>query len=372
MQSLKGFATAFSNIEKELESAVKDKDFDADATPTLLSPPAGEPGTAEGGAAAISAGEPAAAPDAPAVGDHQTASARLAAALAQCAKLETKLAEKTELCAEKDEQIAAVMEEGVQLSKRQAEQEKSIRALRQSTREAQSASEKSAAELAEARAALDRMSLLHSEQANATAGQHGVALSEAVTRAAALEAEREAERAELRTLRARVASLGEELQALGLANATAEAREAVAVDALREVQLENSRLLEAGRWRDEGITSQLGELSARTDAAEAHATQLASAVASATKPLLRQLASAQTQQAAMQQAAAATEANLREKLASAEAVAEQAAARTSEAHAGDAAACGFVCHPPSMFLSLPLSLCRPLYMFLPLPLSPFL
>jgi chromosome segregation ATPase len=247
---------------------------------------------------------------------------RLNAALAQTTKLEVRLKEKTELCVEKDAQIAAVLEEGEQLSIRQAEQERQIRTLRQTTREAQHAAERATAELDEVRAQLDLSRAEHQQRESAAAGQHDMILAEATSG-----------KAELESLRARVASLSDEKQVLSLAQDAAEARERVALDALREVQAENARLLEVGRWRDEGLTHQLGELSARTDAAEAHASELASAVAQATKPLLRQVTSLQQQQTALQQAAAASEATLRGKLALAEAAAEATNLKLREAQA---------------------------------------
>ena len=197
---------------------------------------------------------------------------KLAAAVAQIGRLEAKVAEKVELCAEKDAQIAAVLEEGEQLSIRQAEQEKQIRSLRQSTREAQASAEKSATDLTEVRAELARTSKMHSAQAIAAAGQHDSLLAEALGRSSTLEAEANALRLELDAAKAKLTELGEEHTALGLASAAAETREAVALDALREVQLENARLLEAGRWRDEGISHQIGELSARTESAEVRST----------------------------------------------------------------------------------------------------
>ena len=51
-----------------------------------------------------------------------------------------------ELCNDKDAQIAAVLAEGETLSKRQAEQEQTIRKLRASLRDAQEAAEEQARE----------------------------------------------------------------------------------------------------------------------------------------------------------------------------------------------------------------------------------
>ena len=340
--SLGGFAAAFSQIENELESAVKDKDFDADA-------PSAEPAGGSGWdlqeddlqidddvstvASAAGNGREATGSSASDAAATAAIQAKLAAALAKCSKLEAKLAEKTTLCNEKDAQIAATLEEGEQLSIRQAEQEKEIRTLRASTREAQQSAERTAAELGAAKSELNRQAKALSAQASAAGAAAGAELSEALSRAEAADAELHALKAELSGLRERHAALSDEHRALGLARAAADAREAVAAEALREVQAENARLFEAGRWRDEGLTHQLGELTARTDAAEAHASELAAAVAHATKPLLRQLASLQAQQAQMAQAAAAAETELHAKLAASEASIAQAASKLEAAQA---------------------------------------
>mmetsp|Transcript_46590 Transcript_46590/g.150287 ORF Transcript_46590/g.150287 Transcript_46590/m.150287 type:complete len:89 (+) Transcript_46590:939-1205(+) len=44
------------------------------------------------------------------------------------------------------------------------------------------------------------------------------------------------------------------------ARADAEAREAALTASLAELQLENAKLSQAARWRDEGLTSQLGDV----------------------------------------------------------------------------------------------------------------
>ena len=244
---------AFAELESEMETAVKDGTPSASAAKTKT--------TAE---------PPASLPAAPDVSGGDAASSEAVAALrTHIAKLEVKLSEKTELCAEKDAQIAATLEEGEQLSIKQAEQEKTIRKLKQSTREAQVAAEKASAELAELRSQQEKMSKEQAEKESALAGD-----------SAKSEAERAADRAELQSLATRHEQLSSEFRELTLQHAQVEAREAVAVEALKEVQLENARLLEAARLRDAGLTSQLGELTARSESAEAHATQLASAVAS--------------------------------------------------------------------------------------------
>ena len=59
----------------------------------------------------------------------------------------------------------------------------------------------------------------------------------------------------------------------------------------------------------------MGELQARSDAAQAHVSQLASSVPQATKPLLRQIAALQAQQQQMQTAWRESEAGLQARLA---------------------------------------------------------
>lgn len=327
----KGFAQgllsgeAFSQIEAELESAVKDKEAPptAEAAATL----------GAGGEHAVGGGSVAATAVAATVVAGGAAEAPPGEVVARLARLEAKLAEKTELCAEKDAQIAATLEEGERLSIKQAEQEKTIRKLRQAARDAQAAADHSAAELTEVRAELERSSRLHVERESAAAGETAELRAEAVTRAEAAEAEREAERAELTALAARHEALAESHRTLSATLSQAEAREAAAVLALQEVHVENERLMQAGRWRDEGLTSQLGESCARKDAAEAHAAELAASVTRATKPLLRQVSQLQVQQQQITQAAAATEASLRARLVSAEALAERESAGRRQASA---------------------------------------
>ena len=188
---------------------------------------------------------------------------RLVASQQQCRKLEQRLAEKAELCAEKDAQIAAVLEEGEQLSKRQLDQEKTIRALRQSLREAQTATELAEAEVESLREGHEASERQRSEalaertkQAAAVEGELGGALSIAQD---ALAAERDAAAA----LRTRVAALEEEAAAASAAAAAAGAREASATEAVRELQEENERLGRAQRMREEGLQLQLSERSAR-------------------------------------------------------------------------------------------------------------
>ena len=171
-------------------------------------------------------------------------------------------------------------------------------------------------------------------------------MAEALTRAEAAEAELQGARVELTNLKLeltnqltnlkeRFAKLSDETDALRLARASAEAREAVAADALREVQAENDRLASAGRWRDEGLATRQAELTARTDAAEAQATELAAAVNAATNPLLRQLAQLRSQQEQLSDQARATETALQAQLASAALsaahAAKEAATRLDEA-----------------------------------------
>ena len=242
--SLSSFASAFSQIENELESAVKGaEDVDAadawgvkddawdDAQPekapepAAVAPPAlpsswnvldappvrgfvaappvrvkdvdamwedAKPAAvAMTAAATAGGGTESRAADAAAAAAAAT-SAKLNSALAQCAKLEAKLAdkakleaklaEKAALCTEKDAQIAAVMAEAEQLSIRQAEQEKQIRTLRASTRDAQAASESAAAELASAKTELEKTKKTLAAQASAVGAAKGAEVSEALLR----------------------------------------------------------------------------------------------------------------------------------------------------------------------------------------------
>ena len=241
--SLSSFASAFSQIENELESAVKGaEDVDAadawgvkddawdDAQPekapepAAVAPPAlpsswnvldappvrgfvaappvrvkdvdamwedAKP-AAVATTAAATAGGGTESRAADAAATAAATSAKLNAALAQCAKLEAKLAEKAKLeaklaekaalCNEKDAQIVAVMAEAEQLSIRQAEQEKQIRTLRASTRDAQAASESAAAELALAKTELEKTKKTLAAQASAVGAAKGAEVPEALLR----------------------------------------------------------------------------------------------------------------------------------------------------------------------------------------------
>ena len=275
-----------SSTEAELESAVKDKDVDAE-------PPSRRPRRTH-----LSWLHP---------------TARLIEQRDECRrpcaieKLEAKLAEKAELISAKDAQIAAVLEEGEQLSKRQAEQEKTIRTLKQQTREAQQSSESLAAELEETKAQLAKSTRALSERESMAAGQTAEMRAEATAAFEAREAEREAERAEYEALRVKHEALHEEHRALGVTLVQAEARDTVAAEVLREVQAENARLLEATRWRDAGLSSQVDELNARTASAEEHAQQLASSMERAIQPFRRQVNSLQKEALQYQQVISAAQ-----------------------------------------------------------------
>ena len=91
-----------------------------------------------------------------------------------------------------------------------------------------------------------------------------------------------------------------------------------------ELQAENERLCRAGQCRDSRLSSQLSELSARTDAAEAHARQLAVRAAQESAPLLRQLAAMEALQTRTESAWRAAEAELKQRLRAAEARADTA------------------------------------------------
>ena len=210
---MKGFAQnllsgeAFSQIEAELESALKDKDGPSHADKPAAAPGEAPPRSEEAGAAA-------AVPD----GD----------AAARLAKLEARLAEKSELCAAKDEQIAAVLAEGEGLSIRQAEQERQIRKLKQQTREAQSAAETLTSELEDTRSKLAAASRTLADRDAANAGQTAEMKAVAVAASEARETERQTEKADYAALRTKHDALVEEHRALTLSVAQFDGREAVA------------------------------------------------------------------------------------------------------------------------------------------------
>ena len=136
----KGFGelqNAFQQIESEIESAVtKGDDHQLSAPGSELEPDELEPAGETAEVTPEEDDESTVRPIEPAEAIAEL-KAKLNAALLQNGRLEAKVLEKAELCAEKDAQIAAVLEEGELLSMRQAEQEKTIRKLRLSTRDAQ-------------------------------------------------------------------------------------------------------------------------------------------------------------------------------------------------------------------------------------------
>uniref|UniRef100_A0A7S4BBZ3 TATA element modulatory factor 1 TATA binding domain-containing protein n=1 Tax=Chrysotila carterae TaxID=13221 RepID=A0A7S4BBZ3_CHRCT len=271
------FLKEFRHLEQEIESAVHNQ-----------STPSAEPRPDE--PAETKSAEPAAASERP-------------KAQQQLRRLEAKLKEKIDLCAEKDLQIAAVLNEGEMLSKRQAEQEQTIKKLRVALREAQTAAEQHGAEAATLRAQLAAAAEGEGKEGSREGGKGGANCSAdgdelgAAEQLASVQAAFEAE--------------------LG---AAAE-REAALSESVRELQLDNARLSQAARLRDEGLAAQLGELSARSDAAEAQAKVLADAVLQETEPLLKQIASLQQGQQQMQAAWRSSEAALRGRLREAEAAA---------------------------------------------------
>ena len=304
-----GANTFFAAIESDIQSGVKNADGEGQVGTTieaLATDREAPASTAEADDAE------AAAPLAPAVHELRE---RLAAAQQQCKKLEQRLAEKAELCGDKDSQLAGVLEEGEQLSKRQAEQEKVIRELKQSLREAVAVGDNAKAELEVARQQKEVAARQHKERATSSDGAREEALAEATGRAEGLEELLQAERSALVALRAQHGTLQEEAQRLQAEGEARGACEASAADCLAELQVENSRLVAMARLREEGLSTQVGELQARSDAAQAHVSQLASSVPQATKPLLRQIAALQAQQQQMQTAWRESEAGLQARLA---------------------------------------------------------
>ena len=128
-----GANTFFAAIENDIQSGVKNADDEAQVGTTIEALAVGTTSEVLATDREALAGSAEANDAEPAVHELRE---RLAAAQQQCKKLEQRLAEKAELCGEKDSQLASVLEEGEQLSKRQAEQEKVIRELKQGLREA--------------------------------------------------------------------------------------------------------------------------------------------------------------------------------------------------------------------------------------------
>ena len=277
--AFKGFAQgllsgdAFSAIEAELDSAINDKDGDGGVTPQPERPPSNNQGSTTTAEANLSA----------------SASVSDVEALARISKLEAKLAEKTELCAAKDAQIKLTLAEGEELSIKQMEQEKLIKKLKVQARDAQQSADALTEELSATKLNLASATELLSSNESAVAGMTAEMRTKASAASEAREAERAAEQAEYQALRLKHDALAEEHRALGLSLAQAEARDAMAAEVLRQVQVENARLLDASRIRDAGLSDQLAESSARTASAEEHAQQLAASMDRATQPFRRQV-----------------------------------------------------------------------------------
>ena len=303
-----GANTFFAAIESDIQSGVKNADGDGQVGTTI------EALATEREAPATSAEADDVEVGASGAADYELRE-RLAAAQQQCKKLEQRLAEKAELCGDKDSQLAGVLEEGEQLSKRQAELEKVIRELKQGLREAVAVGDNAKAELEAARQQKEVAARQHKERATSSDGAREEALAEATGRAEGLEELLQAERSALVALRAQHGTLQEEAQRLQAEGEARGACEASAADCLAELQVENSRLVAMARLREEGLSTQVGELQARSDAAQAHVSQLASSVPQATKPLLRQIAALQAQQQQMQTAWRESEAGLQARLA---------------------------------------------------------
>ena len=267
---------------------------------------------------------------------HQSLQQSLHQSQQQVLKLQAKLSEKSELVRDKDEQISAVLAEGEGLSKRQAEQELTIRRLRAALREAEAAAEEATAT---ADALRERVGELEATVENGAPSQKSALLAEAHHSAAIDEAASQMDelRASLANALETQAKLSAQVFFLFSSHSpilptchtpvfpVVTFRSAVlSVAQVGELQAENERLCRAGQCRDSRLSSQLGELSARTDAAEAHARQLAVTAAQESAPLLRQLAAMEALQTRTESAWRAAEAELKQRLRAAEARADTA------------------------------------------------
>ena len=158
-----GANTFFAAIESDIQSGVKNADGDGQVGTTI------EALATEREAPATSAEADDVEVGASGAADYELRE-RLAAAQQQCKKLEQRLAEKAELCGDKDSQLAGVLEEGEQLSKRQAELEKVIRELKQGLREAVAVGDNAKAELEAARQQREDAARQHKEKASSSDG----------------------------------------------------------------------------------------------------------------------------------------------------------------------------------------------------------
>ena len=331
---IKGLERGIGQIETEIESEVVRPERVPPAVAASIAP-ASEGAELDGVLPASTAGP---SPAATKAASHQAPS-QLSSSLhqslhqsqQQVLKLQAKLSEKSELVRDKDEQISAVLAEGEGLSKRQAEQELTIRRLRAALREAEAAAEEATAT---ADALRERVGELEATVENGAPSQKSALLAEAHHSAAIDEAASQMDelRASLANALETQAKLSAQVFFLFSSHSpilptchtpvfpVVTFRSAVlSVAQVGELQAENERLCRAGQCRDSRLSSQLGELSARTDAAEAHARQLAVTAAQESAPLLRQLAAMEALQTRTESAWRAAEAELKQRLRAAEA-----------------------------------------------------
>ena len=187
---IKGLERGIGQIETEIESEVVRPERVTPAVAASIAP-ASEGADLDGVLTASTAGT---SPEATKEPSHQ-GSSQLSSSLhqslqqslhqsqQQVLKLQAKLSEKSELVRDKDEQISAVLAEGEGLSKRQAEQELTIRRLRAALREAEAAAEEatatSAAEKKKADALRERVGELEATVENEAPSQKSALLAEA-------------------------------------------------------------------------------------------------------------------------------------------------------------------------------------------------
>lgn len=238
---------------------------------------------------------------------------------------------------EKDKQIAAVLAEGEQLSKRIAEKETALRTVKTSLRERDEYAESLRARLTDAEAKIEALSAkqrtLETSEKSAREGieaaerrlrQMDNDLRTKSTSSAALDAAR----SQLESLRKSHATALENqsmrLQAefdtkLSKVKDDAERELGVSNTAIAELREHLTQVTENAGWKEDQLRKELSELRARAQSLEARNEELAEAVPGATRPLLRQVEALQAAATERMRAASAAERAQLERLRAAEA-----------------------------------------------------
>lgn len=239
------------------------------------------------------------------------------------------LADAAKLVRERDQTIAAVMEEGEALSKKQASQEASMRKLRGLLKEAEGARDTANKQLETERAA--------AISSRAHADKMEQKLAQAVEHAAREVTElKEAHSAELASAKAETAKskAAESAEAQADLNRRVEQASEIERDLNSQIaalQDAAARREAAMERREKDFAQEREEMEERCRAAEARHEELAARVPEATRPLLRQIEAMQSQATSRAEAWEAVERSLTRRCEDAEAASDEAEIKCSAA-----------------------------------------